>query len=112
MRQIVELTNSANQDMSLLGENGEVIAFKLEYKPTQGFWYFDLSYNGKTINGARLVISPNILDSYKNIFSFGIACTSNDGGDPYFVDDFVNDRVQLYLLTEEERDEQDERLYG
>jgi len=102
MIKITEITDEAKQQFTLIGENQESISFYLEYKPSQQSWYFNLEYLNTTANGLKLVNSPNVIRNYKNVLPFGISCIVTDGTDPYFIDDFINDRVQIFLLNEAE----------
>lgn len=105
MRQITEISTSANQRLRLVGENNEQIDLVLQYKPTQQSWYFTLTYQGRTIGSKRVCESPNLLNQFRNVVPFGLACRVPEGGEPYFVEDFATGRVQLYLLNEAERDQ-------
>ena len=102
MKQITELTNDSKQLYTVIGENGEQIKFNLYYYATQESWYFDISYLTTTINGLKLTNFPNILRQWKNILPFGLACTVTDGFDPYYIDDFVNGRVSVFLLNSDD----------
>lgn len=98
MIQLKNITNSSNQSMVLSGENGEQITFQLIYQPTQQLWYFNLSYLDFDAKGINLVVSPNILYKFKHLLPFGIAVISKDGQDPFYIDDFLTERVIIYLL--------------
>ena len=76
--------------------------FNLYFLPSQRGWFFDISYRGFTSNGLHLVNSCNVLSAYFNILRFGLFCEVIDGSEPYFVDDFANGRVKLYLTDEDE----------
>lgn len=103
MKRITELTQDAKQKFSLIGELNQRIEMELYYLPTQRSWFFNLSYDDLTINGAQLVAHPNILKSYEDRLNFGIACISETNLDPTFVDDFIEGRINIYLLNEEEK---------
>lgn len=105
MRKITEITESARQRLRIVGENNEQIDFTLTYRPTQQSWYFDMDYEGKRISSKRLTNSPNVLNQLRNSLPFGIMCVVQDGSEPYFIDDFTTDRVQLYLLNNEEKEQ-------
>jgi hypothetical protein len=94
-----EIDDTPKQQLTLVDENGNNILFTLYFYPTQSAWFFDLSYGNFQLNGCRLVNSINILKSYKNQLPFGIACLSNDGSDPFMLNDFLNSRCQIYTLT-------------
>lgn len=104
MKRITEITDSAIQTLNIVGENNERITLNLRYMPTQQGWYFNLSYEDFTVNGCRLVNHVNCLNSYKNLLPFGIFCTSANGLDPTFIDDFTTGRNSVYLLTNDDVD--------
>ncbi len=98
-RKVENLTSSAFQQINLVGDKGEIIPFKLAFRPSQNAWFFDLTYLDFELKGAMLVLSPNILRQYRNIVPFGICCITSDGYEPQFITDFLENRVQLYLLN-------------
>lgn len=96
---ITGLTSDATQEFTLVGEQGENISFKLYYFPGQIGWFYDVSYGNFNVTGQRLVVSPNTLNQWINIIEFGLGCTSSDGDDPFYIDDFISGRISLYLLN-------------
>lgn len=111
MRLIDKLTAEARQQYNIVGEDGEEISLLLWYAPTQQSWYFDITSGDFTLEGAQLTTSPNILRSYRNLLSFGFTVTSVDGLDPFYLDDFINGRIQLYLLSRDDVAEMESRIY-
>ena len=111
MKQITTITNDTVQKLRLVGENNEQIDFKLRYLPSQQAWYFDLSYQGIDIDNMKLVTSPNLLRQWENYLPFGLACLTLDGADPFFIDDFIDERVQIYLLGEEDLETVEDLYY-
>lgn len=59
----------------------------------------NISYGNFVANGLRLVATPNMLFQWKNIIPFGLMCVSNDGYDPFYLDDFTTGRIKIYLLN-------------
>lgn len=112
MRRITEISNSPSQRLTLIGENNEQIPFELRYRPTQQAWYFSLEFNGTVIKDRKLVASPNILNQQRNKLPFGIMCVVPDGTEPYFLDDFQDDRVLVFLLNEEEKEGVTQNILG
>lgn len=102
MIEFTEITSEPNQNLTLIGENGENIEFNLRYMPSQESWFCSFTYEDFTINGLRVVNSPNFIRNFKNILPFGIGCTLVDKSDPYFIDDFSTGRAKLVLLTSDE----------
>jgi len=102
MRTIVGLTNDANQTMNLALEDGSLINFTLNYYANQQSWFFNLSYGSFSLNGARLVPSPNILRAWRNIIPFGLACSSIDGYEALYITDFTSGRISIATLNSTE----------
>lgn len=102
MRQINKLTNRSLQKIFLTGNAGQRIQMKLRYMPTQNLWMMDISLNDFTVNGLNVVVSPNLLRQYRNNIPFGIAVVTDDGQDPYGVDDFDTGYCRMYLMTADE----------
>lgn len=112
MKEIVEITNNPKQMFSFQLDNGGLITIRLYYIESQIGWFFDLEYDGIVSNCHRLTNSPNIIREARNIFPFGIACSVSDGQEPYFLDDFVNGRVQFYVLDKDDVEYIEETVYG
>ena len=104
MKLIDSITADAKQNFTLIGENRQRIKFYLYYLPTQQSWFFDISYGKIDLNGAQLTVGPNILRNYSNNIDFGLAVTSTNGLDPFYLEDFSNGRIRLYLLNQAEVD--------
>lgn len=99
MLQLTNLTSDPRQQFTIIGENGEIIPTYLFYCPTQIGWFMNISYGNFVANGLRLVATPNMLFQWKNIIPFGLMCVSNDGYDPFYLDDFTTGRIKIYLLN-------------
>lgn len=102
MKLLNKISSAPRQQFKIIGDNGERIDFLIWYSPTQSMWMFNIAWQDFTLNGAVLTLSPNILRGYRNNIPFGIACVSDDGIDPAYIDDFETGRVQLFLLTQTE----------
>lgn len=108
MIQLTKLTIVAYQSFKLRGEKGEEIAVELRYAPRMKRWMMNISYLDFNLpNGAMLANAPNILRNYRKNIPFGILCTSTDGFDPAYLDDFISvgnavPRVTLCLLNSDE----------
>lgn len=100
MIRIPKITEDSSQSFNLRGEKGEAIGFSLRYLPRIRTWVFDIINGTFTLTGAALVNSPNVLRNYRNNLTFGLLCTSTDGLDPAYLDDFINGRVNLFLLNQ------------
>lgn len=100
MIQIPNLSNSANQQVSILLADKTLVTLTLVFRPRIQRWTFNVSYNNnsKVANGFMLCTHPNILRAYRGTWPFGLAVTSTDGADPFRIDDFVSGRIVLFVL--------------
>lgn len=112
MRQILEISNDPKQKFTLITDDNLAFDFKLEYSDQQGGWYFSLTYGILTINRSRLVTDPNILRQYKNVLPFGIGVMSDDGTEPFLIDDLSTSRVNLYILDQSEVQSLEQDFYN
>lgn len=80
------------------------ITFYFHYSDTQVSWWYGVFWEDWGFENHRLLLSPNLLDRFRNIIPFGLQCISFDGGEPLFQSDFTIPRIQLNILTTEERD--------
>lgn len=94
-------SDASYQECTLIGEDGSLIDFTLFFTPRQNSWFFNASCAAQnfTANGIRLCNSPNILRQWKANLSFGLAVVSNDAYDPNNIEDFLSNRIQVYLLN-------------
>jgi hypothetical protein len=102
MIQLTTLNTDGKQNFIIQLENREIVSFSIEFVDNQQSWYYSLTYNNKTINGRKLAISENTLRQWKNLFPFGIMVKSTDGGEPFFQDDFIKERITIFILNESE----------
>jgi len=58
------------------------------------------------------VTSPNILRNYKNILPFGISIITEDGSEPFLIDDFSTGRVGFFVLNKEEVESFESQFYN
>lgn len=111
--QIIEtLTSYPNQLHQLVLDNGDTAEFRLYFSIRQLCWYFDLSYNGIIINGAKVVLSPNTLRQYKKILPFGIAFFSDGMAEPFQVTDFADGTIQMGILNAEEVEQLEREVFN
>lgn len=104
MQVITSLTQSPNQIHQLVLDNNDTAEFKLRYYARMLSWYFDLTYNNKTINNVKIVLHPNILRQFRNILPFGITFFTDNGSpiEPFQKTDFSTGRVKMGILNSEE----------
>jgi hypothetical protein len=99
MNIINNLTNSPNQSFTLTVSDGSLINMSLCYIQNQSGWFYSFVHPLLTVGWRRLVISPNLLRQFRNFIPFGLYCTSTDSYEPVFIDDFINQRVTIFLLN-------------
>lgn len=102
MEQITNLKEQPRQKFKIQIPNGDIAEFSFYFLPSQRGWFFDLTYGEFTTTGLHLVNSYNVLSAYFNILRFGLGCNVVDGSEPFFLNDFVTNRVGLYILSEDE----------
>ena len=98
MTWINTIINSANQSMTLKLPNGDKISFELIYMRGNQGWYYSFTYGSFSISNKRIVTGVNMLRAFRNILPFGFACTTTDGYEPIYIDDFSSGRANFYLL--------------
>ena len=111
MKQITSITGDSKQRFTItLDDNKGSVDFRLYFMPTQYSWYYDFTYNNYTSNGNKVVLNPNALRHLRKILPFGIGFQAEGNVEPFAVNDFVNGRVQMYVLNESDIQEV-EQLY-
>lgn len=93
------ITDQPKQSTSIVLDDGTAATIVLEYRPQQLGWFYNLAWQDFTLNGQRIVASPNILRSYRKILPFGLAVLTNNGIEPLNQDDFINGTITLLLLN-------------
>lgn len=101
MKQITVLGKEAKQKFQFLISEGE-IDFQFNYVQNQLAWFISFKFKDKEFNNIKLALNKNILRGYKNYLPFGIMVRSNSKIEPMFIDDFVNNRTNVYVLNKEE----------
>jgi hypothetical protein len=100
MIKITGLTADAFQKFKIADPNGGGdISVKLSYRPRVQRWFIDITFGTFILNGYKVLRNPNILAKWSNVIPFGLTVTVSDNFEPFVINDFSSDRVQLYLLT-------------
>ena len=110
MRRFNGITATGTQVFRTPIEAGGQLKVSLYYKPFVQMWYMDLEYNGHALRGVRVRNDFNLINQYRSICPFGIACTVEEISEPILVNDFSAGRARLFLLTSQEVDEYNEFL--
>jgi hypothetical protein len=113
MKLLTEITNDFKQRLEVTLEDNNTFILQLEFIQSQNNWFYSITYgdNFRIVNH-RLVTSFNILRQYRRLIPFGIGCTTSDGTDPYYVDDFVTGRVEITILTQDEVNTIEQGVYN
>lgn len=106
MQRLNNITNDANQKITLLFDDTKKnIVLELIYRPTQKGWFLNVSYENFNLKGIRVCIAMNLLSQWSNVIPFGLLVVSSDGQEPFFLEDFITDRVKIAVLNKEEVEE-------
>lgn len=100
---LLKVTASPLQSQSVIIEDNTSFLMTVYFRPMQQGWYINqLVYGDFVLYGMQIVNSPNLLNQFKNMIPFGLACFSVDNRDPSLQEDFFSGASSLYLLNEEE----------
>lgn len=112
MQVITTLTNYPNQRHQLVISDGTSANFHLYYSVRQRSWYFDIEYQDTIINGNKVVLTPNALRQFKNIFPFGLMFYTDGYVEPFRLEDFSSGRVKMAILDSEEVEQIEKDVYN
>lgn len=111
MKEITGLTDNPKQSLFFVLENNTTFSLYLEFRANVNGWVYSITKDSFKLNNKRLVMSPNILFQFTNILNFGITVISNDGQDPNSVDDFITERVRLFVIENTEKKEIEDEFF-
>lgn len=85
-------------------DDGTSFTYTLYFVPMQSGWFFtEITYGASfTLRNIRITNSVNMLNQWRNIIPFGIACISTANREPSLQQDFSSGASKLYLLTQDE----------
>lgn len=112
MLYINKLTTDPQQNIILTGIPGLSITMTLRFMPRVKRWMMGLQTANFELNGLPVVTSPNMLRQFQNQISFGIACVTASGVDPFTINDFATQSSNLYLLTSTDVAQVEEAFYS
>lgn len=112
MQVITSLTSHPNQMHRLVLENNETADFHLYYSARMQSWFYDIDYKKLTINGIKVVLTPNSLRQYRNIIPFGISFMTDSEVEPFERECFTSGRVQMGILNAEEIKQVEVNIYN
>lgn len=112
MTQIDNVTDQANQLIQVVLEDGSVLQLTLVYRPAIARWTVDISHTLLTTANIGISDFPNLLNPWRNLINFGLACATVSGQDPIDLEDFVNGNAALYVLDQADVISVEETLFG
>lgn len=102
MQSIDNISNNANQVITFVIDDGSTVVLNLIYHPAVERWVANIIHESLTVFSINICLHPNMLRDWKNIIDFGLMCTTIDGIDPLYIDDFSNGRATLYILDKDD----------
>lgn len=100
IRVLTALNENACQSLSFVTSEGEEVSLTFRFVPSQETWYVDIDSGSLTIHGLALQAFVNILDPYHNQITWGLYVWSQDGFDPWMVDDFFTGRIKVAIIED------------
>ena len=95
---ITNIGTDAYQQLTVKLDDGTPVVFVLRFLPSSQRWALDVTHKDFVAKGLALCLHPNMLRSFRLQIPFGLAVTADDDVDPFDINDFDSDRVQLYVL--------------
>lgn len=103
MNLIQNVTSNSFQQQTLILDDGSSLLLQMYFMPMQYAWVITkLVYKDFVLNGQRIVVSPNMLQQYRNEIPFGLACFSQNNREPTQQLDFSSGAAKLYILSSTE----------
>jgi len=102
MKQITTIDSTASQSIFFATEDKKILHFTFLFNPRQQAWFMDIESEKFNLYGIQICCHPNILDKYRNIITFGIAITTEDGYDPWRINDFESGYASFCVLNQDE----------
>lgn len=100
---IQRITSDASQRQSLILHTGNVMNFDIVYSDSQQGWFItNLVYGSFVLKGIRIIVSPNMLNQFRNLIDFGLGCFTKEKREPTLLQDFSSKNFNLYILTKED----------
>ncbi len=70
-------------------DNYASATIEILYSIPRNNWFMDVTWNGVSKKGLKVVNSKNMLRDFRNLFPFGILVTGGNGQDPMLNNSFV-----------------------
>jgi len=99
MFQIQQITSDPIQQQTLVLPDGTQIGLLMFFSPISSIWNCNLTYGSSfVLNGMQIVNNPNMLQPWKNLIPFGLACFSSAQREPTQISDFSSGYSSLFVL--------------
>src|SRR4051812_11454805 len=98
MQKLNNLTDAADQLMTVTLDDGSTLQLELFYRPGIQRWTVDIIHPLLNMKGFNLALGPNILRQWRNLIPFGIAVDTVTGLDPMNAEDFAQGNNSIYIL--------------
>lgn len=99
MQQLNNLTDAADQLMTIILDDSSVVQIEIIYRSGIQRWIANVTHPLLTLEGLNLCFFPNMLRAWRNVIPFGLMVTSTTGLDPMNLEDWVNNNNQLFVLN-------------
>lgn len=100
VRVLSTLNDNAYQSVSFDTNDGERVKLIFRYIPSQETWFFDVESDSLIVRGLTLTAFVNLLDAYQNKITWGLYVWTQDGYDPWRIDDFVTGRIRVAIIED------------
>jgi len=111
MNLIQQITDSPFQTQTIILDDGSTFTLTICFVPLQTGWFItEIVYNTFILRGVRITNSVNMLNQFRNLIPFGLACVSTANREPSQQQDFSSGASKLFILTNAETEEYAEYL--
>lgn len=97
MIQVQGIGQEAHQRHTILFEESEVI-IDIRFYATIQMWVADMFYKDFVVRGQKLSLGTTHILELNQPFDFAVTDESQEGIDPFRLNDFSDDRCRLYML--------------
>lgn len=115
MQLISGITSDPKQEISIPLPSGDYFTFRLQFRPQQRGWFYDIAYSTRTnsfaVNGRRLVTTPNLLRQFQDIIPFGLSVVTQNDAEPTTQSGLADGTVTLLLLDSDDIAEIEATIY-
>lgn len=96
---IQRVTSNPLQKQALVLQDGSTLTLTMYFRPMQLGWFINqLTHGDFQLQGLRITNSPNMLNQWRNMLPFGLACFSTGNREPSLQQDFASGASKLYIL--------------